>query len=278
MIIDLVVPYVDMTDPKWLKKANDNNILISKNRFRGQGDFFKYFFRCVAKNMAWINNIFLIVQSKSQVPKWINLDKVTVVLHSDFIPRQFLPVYNSCTIEMFLHKIPNLSEHFLYANDDLYVMKKVNPINFFSQNKVKQNFISNHNENHVCGKINANGFKQVYNKEFSFKPEHALKPLLKSKYEECFNKYKKEIYNSITTTRSSQNFNVYLFVYYLDFLGLSERSSLSFKIFCCWDMSAFIKIKDIVCINDNLDINIYEDKRLNERFENLFSEKSKYEM
>lgn len=64
-LIDLVVPYVDNTDPIWQHihdkytsnigltkqsvQVGDNN--NSKNRFRSQGDFFRYFFRCVEKNM-----------------------------------------------------------------------------------------------------------------------------------------------------------------------------------------------------------------------------------
>lgn len=72
--IDLVVPYVDASDKNWqaeflkynAKKTSE--AVNAKNRFRGQGDFFRYFFRSVAKNMPWINNVFLLVMSKSQVP------------------------------------------------------------------------------------------------------------------------------------------------------------------------------------------------------------------
>lgn len=49
--IDLVVPYVDCSDPFWQETAKNNNISIDLNRFRGQGSFFKYFFRCIDKNL-----------------------------------------------------------------------------------------------------------------------------------------------------------------------------------------------------------------------------------
>ena len=49
--IDLVVPYVDCTDPAWIELYNkynpssENNAEINgPSRFRGMGDFFKYFF------------------------------------------------------------------------------------------------------------------------------------------------------------------------------------------------------------------------------------------
>ena len=113
--VDLVVPYVDSSDLNWQKLFNEYNPHVNEegvdaaNRFRGQGSFFKYFFRCVDKNLFWINKIHLLVQSESQVPYWINRDKVHVVFHKDFIPEEYLPTFNSTTIEMFLWNIPGLS-------------------------------------------------------------------------------------------------------------------------------------------------------------------------
>ena len=56
--IDLVVPYVDAADPQWQVLYNQYNPLRENeeqinaiSRFRGQGDFFKYFFRCLDKNL-----------------------------------------------------------------------------------------------------------------------------------------------------------------------------------------------------------------------------------
>lgn len=44
-----------------------------------------------------------------------------VVRHEEFIPSEFLPTFNSGTIECFLHRIPGLAPCFVYANDDMYL-------------------------------------------------------------------------------------------------------------------------------------------------------------
>lgn len=136
--IDFVVPYVDSDDPKWRKLFNQYNCgkniregVNAENRFRGQGEFFRYFFRGLEANLSWINNVFLLVQSESQVPYWINRDKVIIVTHDQFIPEEYLPTFNSCTIEMFLGNIPGLSEQFIYANDDIFILGALNPADFF---------------------------------------------------------------------------------------------------------------------------------------------------
>lgn len=278
MVVDLVVPYVDMNDPNWIELAKENNINISPNRFRGQGDFFKYFFRGIDKNMPWINNIFLLVQSESQVPTWLDRTKVKVILHSEFIPEQFLPVYNSCAIEMFIHNIPGLSEHFIYSNDDMYVVNKLSVDRFFSEDKVYQHFYNNSNDRFLCGKINDNSYKLVFNDDLKFVPSHHFKPLIKSKCIEFFEANKDKIYESITKTRNWKNLNVYMYVYYLKELGLSDESNIKLKLIFTWDLAAFIVSWDVICINDNLEDNVYEDIRLNERFSKMFSEKSKYEL
>lgn len=43
--------------------------------------------------------------------------------HREIIDHDYLPTFNSHVIEANLHKIPNLSEHFIYFNDDVFVAK-----------------------------------------------------------------------------------------------------------------------------------------------------------
>ena len=48
-----------------------------------------------------------------------------LVNHKDYIPEQFLPTYNSVVIERYLHRIPDLAEHFVYFNDDFYIINNI---------------------------------------------------------------------------------------------------------------------------------------------------------
>jgi len=137
MNIDFVITWVDMDDSKWKKdfaeysgkSVNDKNS-VSEARFRDYG-FLKYWFRGVEKFAPWVNKIHFI--TCGQKPEWLNTDnpKINLVNHEDYIPKEFLPCFNSVVIERYLHKIPDLSEHFVYFNDDFYITNTIEKERFF---------------------------------------------------------------------------------------------------------------------------------------------------
>lgn len=97
-----------------------------------QVDELKYSLRSVAMYMPWINHIYIV--TNNQVPKWFRPhEKITIVDHSEILPESSRPCFNSQALECCLHKIPNLAEHFIYANDDLFVGRKVAPTFFFKR-------------------------------------------------------------------------------------------------------------------------------------------------
>ena len=138
MDIDFVVTWVDMNDPKWQaefakysgKKENTKNG-VSKARFRDYG-FLKYWFRGVEKFTPWVRKIHFV--TSGQKPEWLdeNNPKINLVNHKDYIPEQFLPTYNSVVIERYIHRIPGLAEHFVYFNDDFYIINKIGIERFFN--------------------------------------------------------------------------------------------------------------------------------------------------
>ena len=65
--IDYVFPYVDNSDPEWVKEYNkysDNSIGTEKCRFRDFGTL-KCIFRGIFENMTWINNLYFLVATDS---------------------------------------------------------------------------------------------------------------------------------------------------------------------------------------------------------------------
>ena len=137
MDIDFVITWVDMNDPKWQAdftkysgEAVHEKNGVSKARFRDNG-FLKYWFRGVEKFAPWVRKIHFV--SCGQKPEWLdeNNPKLNFVNHEDFIPKQFLPSFNSVVIERYIHKIPGLSEHFVYFNDDFYIINTVGQDRFF---------------------------------------------------------------------------------------------------------------------------------------------------
>ncbi len=91
----------------------------------------KYWFRGVDKFAPWVRKIHFITDG--QKPEWLDESnpKINLVNHEDFIPSQFLPTYNSAVIERYIHKIPGLSEHFVYFNDDFYIIDNIKKERFF---------------------------------------------------------------------------------------------------------------------------------------------------
>lgn len=71
------------------------------------------------------------------VPKWLNVNapKLKIIRHSDFIPAKYLPTFNSNPIELNLHRIPGLNEHFIYFNDDIFLARPCAPTDFFINGK-----------------------------------------------------------------------------------------------------------------------------------------------
>lgn len=138
MEIDFVLIWVDMNDPEWKKEfarysgqtAAESNS-VSDARFRDYG-FLRYWFRGVEKFTPWVRKIHLL--TCGQKPAWLNINnpKLNLVDHKDVIPEEFLPTYNSGVIERYIHRIPDLADHFVYFNDDFYIIRPTPPSRFFS--------------------------------------------------------------------------------------------------------------------------------------------------
>jgi len=70
-------------------------------------------------------------------PKYINQNYINVVRHADIFPEFVaIPNYSSQVIESHLHRIPGLTENFLYFNDDIFVMGDFETKNFFPRPNV----------------------------------------------------------------------------------------------------------------------------------------------
>lgn len=137
MEVDFVVTWVDMDDPKWKEsfskysgKIDDTKNEVSTARFRDHG-LLKYWFRGVDKFAPWVRYIHFV--TCGQKPDWLdeNHPKLKLVDHKDYIPEEYLPVFNSSLIEIYLHKIPDLAEHFVYFNDDFFIVNHLSKERFF---------------------------------------------------------------------------------------------------------------------------------------------------
>ena len=135
MDIDFVILWVDGSDPLWLKekqkyqlKEDDENTSI--NRYR-DWELLVYWFRSIDKFAPWVRKIHFVTWG--HFPKFLRIDspKLHIVRHDEFIPKEYLPTFSSHAIEMNIHRIPGIADHFVYFNDDMFILRPVKPESFF---------------------------------------------------------------------------------------------------------------------------------------------------
>lgn len=135
--IDFVIIWVDGNDVEWQeekKKYVEKNTDNRNIRYRDWENL-KYWFRGVEEYAPWVNKIYFVTWG--HIPKWLNTEneKIVVVNHKEFIPNEYLPTFSSHVIELNLHRIQGLSEQFVYFNDDMFIINKVKPEDFFKDGK-----------------------------------------------------------------------------------------------------------------------------------------------
>lgn len=143
--VDIVYLWVDGQDPEWIACKNHYEQreymyvppaqeACQDNRFWDHQEL-KYSLRSIVKFAPFFNHIYIITMN--QRPKWL-LDhpKITIIDHKEiFKDPKHLPTFNSQAIECHLHRVPNLSEHFIYFNDDVFIGQPLSPYDFFTEDE-----------------------------------------------------------------------------------------------------------------------------------------------
>ena len=145
--IDVVIPWVDGNDPKHKKKIN--SYLNDKDIARIPGAYntrfasineIKYSILSILKFAPFVRNIFIVTDSQNpNIEKYIKdlfpgrLNSIQIVDHKEIFEgfEQFLPTFNSRTIDRLLWRIKGLSNHYIYFNDDIFLIRNVKPEDWF---------------------------------------------------------------------------------------------------------------------------------------------------
>ena len=136
--------WVNGTDPVWLQEFDyyqrkENAVDESKGNERfHDNDELRHSLRSLYKNAPWVRYVHLL--TSGHFPWWLNKDnkRLRVVSHSQVFRNQsHLPTYNSVAIETNLQEIPDLSQDFIYFNDDVFLGQPVLPEEWVSNNGYK---------------------------------------------------------------------------------------------------------------------------------------------
>ena len=320
--IDFVITWVNGNDEKWKKvkkkyavkedEINDN----SKQRYRDYGSL-KYLLRSIEKYAPWVRNIFLITDN--QIPEWLNLhvSKIRIIDHSEIINNKYLPTFNSNAIEWNIYKIPELTENFVYFNDDMLLNRAVKPNDFFENDlpkdfKVYNSIVPRQDFEHIlCSNLilmNSKfkkikktklfnikyGWQQIRN--FLLLPQlfrgipgyldsHGPLSLKKSSFEKVDDLWREEIEKTISHRfRRYNDISIWLTRYFQLETGQFKPRKVNFNKY--YEINEVDKIKkDLItgkshtlCINDAIVENFNENsKKITQVLEEKFKEKSEFE-
>lgn len=136
--VDAVVTWVDGSDEQWRMRKQEalgrmgssDPEATSASRYRDWGTL-RYWFRGIESFAPWFRSVIFVTEG--HVPEWLNLSapNLRVVRHEDFMPAEYLPTFSSRAIELNLHRIEDLSDRFVYFNDDMFVISPTPMRHFF---------------------------------------------------------------------------------------------------------------------------------------------------
>ncbi len=217
MGIDAVYTWVNHSDPAWVEaySAVQNELLDATQSHESVNDIARfqsrdeliYSIRSVRRYAPWIENVFVV--TNCALPRAVLDDKkVFRIAHDEiFADPSALPTFNSHAIEANLHRVPGLSEQFLYFNDDFFLSKAVSSTNFFSDSGKPYIFLSKHDipyqKKHGLRPVDiaAINVGKLLEMDFNFLPEkklhHAPYPLLKSTLFEIESRYGPQLLNTM---------------------------------------------------------------------------------
>ena len=253
--------------------------------------------------MPFIRTVHLVVSNIEQVPEWLDQSKVHVVLHKDIIPEDLLPTFNSTTIEMYLCKIPGLSEHFIYSNDDMMPMNDMVVGDFFTEDGMPIYELVHRDEARRSFRLQCKNSYRLAARLTRYKDDgihyfyikHTMSPMLKSCCEEVHEQAGDEIHKKCNKFREPWNYTQYLFP---DYTLMSKRAVLG-KMSLCYVKTSNSHVGSvvgnskakIVCINDSKVVDDIENEdggenyskkqniynQLQEGLNTTYGEKSRFE-
>jgi hypothetical protein len=145
--VDVVYLWVDGNDLQWrarrrlarqrLTSADHVDLAAYSNvegRFR-DNDELRHSLRALEQFFPDHGHVYLVTDQ--QTPQWLRWHpRLTVIDHRELIPACALPTFDSGNIESYIHRIPRLSERYIYFNDDVFLGAPLDLRNWFFEGGV----------------------------------------------------------------------------------------------------------------------------------------------
>ncbi|HOP46995.1 MAG TPA: Stealth CR1 domain-containing protein [Desulfobacteraceae bacterium] len=169
-----------------------------ESRVRDRNEL-KFSLRSLTQFAPWINHIYIITSFK-QRPDWLkDHPRITLVPDISLFPeKKNLPTFNSQAIECHLDQIDGLSEYFISINDDMFIGRPLDPMDFLLPSGVmlggleiplretpKGVFQESDGSYVAAWKNNSSALDCVFGVKKRFFPLHQARILSKSVLQEC---------------------------------------------------------------------------------------------
>lgn len=149
MKIDAVITWVDGDDPRHKAKRKQfgtkrilcQNDVAGNTRYKSIGEIF-YCVASLNRYAQWLNKIYIVTDEQNPMIEELLAEQfpegtipMEIVDHKVIFRgyEEFLPTFNSISIESMTWRIPGLSEHYIEFNDDLILAAPTRPEDFFTE-------------------------------------------------------------------------------------------------------------------------------------------------
>ena len=167
--IDAVITWVDGSEPNYKLKLEEN--LKNKkiiNRQYTQANEIDFCVASIIKFAPFVRKIFIVTDKQkpkfSGIRHMVSLEKIEIIDHEEIFRDNLdcMPSFNIRSIDALLFKIKDLSDKFIYFNDDMFLVKETTKEDWFKDNKA----------------ILTGSWAKTYNKQLIKTISHKIKNLL----------------------------------------------------------------------------------------------------
>ena len=143
----MVIAWVDGSDPVLAEKRNHflaeagiNPAVSALPTYYASNQEIRYCVLSILKFAPFVRNIFIVTDGQDpdvaeDVKKFFpeRLKDIRLVDHTEIFRgyEAYLPTFGSMSIEALLWRIDGLAEHFVYFNDDIFLIREVQPTDWF---------------------------------------------------------------------------------------------------------------------------------------------------
>ncbi|TVR72314.1 MAG: capsular biosynthesis protein [Marinilabiliales bacterium] len=149
--VDVVITWVDGNDHRLIEKMEPflqgqdhrNDPGTNLTRFASVNEI-RYCVLSILTFAPFVRNIFIVTDGQDpnldeDIRTWFpeRRGSIRIVDHSEIFRdfEEYLPTFNSRSIECMLWRIPGLSDNFVYFNDDTFLVRKIRPEDWFIDNR-----------------------------------------------------------------------------------------------------------------------------------------------